>query len=130
MALLLACVTAAICFGFNQLLLRKFGMPVILTYGPVLEEAVKTMTGFYLSVSLVALHSFFGLIEGIYDWQQRTSRRKGLVAAALSVAGHALFGFLTWYIYSWWGNIWLGMAAAMLVHMLWNAALIRINIRG
>lgn len=129
MSVLLACGAAFLCGWMNRLLYRFFGLPVILTYGPVVEELTKSIPAYYLSVDLVLVHWLFGTIEAVYDWRQRTDTAKGIIAVGLSVVGHTLFGLTTKEILRSTGNLWLAVSLVILLHMVWNAAVIRMKVR-
>src|SRR5690242_10213665 len=93
MAYVLAALMAALSFLFNRAALRYLGVKAVITCGPALEEAAKTLPAFYLGADIALTHVAFGAIEAGYDWL--TSRRFGAKAAVLSLMGHSLFGLAT-----------------------------------
>ncbi len=125
MAYVLAVLMAALSFLLNRLALRYAGVKAVITWGPALEEAVKTVPAFYLGADVLLTHVLFGVIEGGYDW--RTSPRHGPAAALLSVAGHGLFGAVTVAAVYLTGSLGLALAAGIAAHIAWNAALIRLT---
>lgn len=125
MAYVLAVLMAALSFLLNRAALKYAGAMAVVTWGPALEEAAKTVAAFYLGADVLLTHVLFGLIEGGYDW--RTCPANGPAAALLSVAGHGLFGAVTVAALTFTGSLALALGAATATHIAWNAALIRIT---
>jgi drug/metabolite transporter (DMT)-like permease len=125
----LAVVLAGVSFVINRLLLCIIGSQAIISYGPVMEEVIKTLPGYYLGVNIIGIHVVFGMLEGLYDWYQCTGKWKAMLAAFFSVFGHSLFAVVTVEIFHLLGNIWLALAGGILAHLLWNAGMIRVNDR-
>lgn len=122
LAYVIACLGAAGSFLLNRALLRLFGVQVIITLSPVLEEAAKTLSAFLLGADLLITHLTFGLIEAVYDLSQ--SGGKAVLAALLSIVGHGLFGVITLTV-SLLSDMYVGLAAGIVAHLIWNAAVLR-----
>lgn len=125
MAYIIACLMAALSFLANKLLLKYIGPQVIVTWGPVVEEAAKTLLAWQLSADILLTHIVFGLLEGTHDWL--TGGQYRLQAALASVAGHALFGYSTVAVLGFTGSVLLAAAGAMVIHGAWNMAIIRLQ---
>lgn len=125
MAYVLAVLMAALSFLLNRAALKYVGVKAVVTCGPALEEAAKTVPAVYLGADVLLTHVLFGAIEGGYDW--RTSPKHGPAAAMLSVAGHGLFGAVTVAALHLTGSLTLALGAGMAAHVAWNVALIRIT---
>lgn len=125
MAYIIACLMAALSFLVNKLLLRYIGPEVVLTGGPVVEEIAKTWLSWLLGADILLTHFVFGLLEGGYDWL--TAGQGAGKAAALSIAGHTLFGVITVSLLALTGSIWLALAAAIVAHASWNVIAIRLQ---
>ena len=126
LAYVIAFLTAASSFLLNRLLLRLAGIRIIITLSPVLEESLKTGFAFFFAADILVTHLGFGLIEAVYDWWQ--SRERGIVAAVLSVVGHGLFGWIT-VVTTAMAGIYMGLAAGIVSHLVWNAAMVRLQTR-
>lgn len=122
MAYVIACLTAALSFLLNRTLLRLVGIQSVITLSPVMEESVKTLFAYYLDADILVTHGVFGLIEALYDWRQ-TRRRS---AALFSMIGHGLFGAVTVAVIGQ-GGIYLGLAAGIVAHLLWNTIMMRLH---
>lgn len=116
---------AGFSFLLNTLLLRYFGNQVIISYSPILEELAKTLFSYYLGADILLTHIVFGVLEGGYDWLNKKSEDRGLLAAFLSIIGHGLFGGLTVGIFYVSGSIFLGIVIAVCGHLIWNMTLVR-----
>ncbi len=125
MAYVLAALMAALSFLLNRVALRYAGAKAVVTWGPALEEAAKTVPALYLGADVLLTHALFGAIEAVYDW--RTSPANGPAAALLSVAGHTLFGALTMAALHFTGSPLLALGAGVAAHIAWNVALIRLT---
>ncbi len=125
MAYVLAVLMSALSFLLNRAALKYAGARAIVTWGPALEETAKTVPAFWLGADVLLTHALFGVVEAVFDW--RTSPANGVAAAALSVAGHGLFGALTVAVLHFTGSLVLALGAAVAAHIAWNAALIRLT---
>lgn len=125
MAYIIGCLMAGLSFLLNTLLLRYFGNQVIISYSPIVEELAKTLCSYYLGADILVTHIIFGILEAGYDWLKKNSEDRGLLAAFLSIIGHGLFGGLTVGVFYVSGSIFLGIAIAACVHLIWNVILIR-----
>lgn len=123
MAYVLAVLMAALSFLVNRAALRYLGVRAVVSLGPAVEEAAKTLPAFYLGADIALTHAVFGAIEAGYDWL--TSRRFGAKAAVLSLTGHSLFGLATVGVLAWTGSVALAVAVGLACHLAWNIALIR-----
>ncbi len=122
MAYLIACLTATMSFLINNLLLRAVGKSVIISWGPIVEEALKSLLAYSLAADILVTHLVFGAIEGLVDWLY--NHKDGYLSASLSVIGHAVFGFVTVSILVYTSSIWLGIWGGITIHLLWNIAVI------
>lgn len=126
MAYILACLMAALSFLLNRAALKYMGVKVIISYSPVVEEAVKTVPAFLLGADILLTHISFGILEAGYDFC--VSRRHGLAAAALSIVGHSLFGLITIGVISITGSIFPGLGAGIVAHLVWNVTAVRLTV--
>lgn len=120
MAYVLAGLMSMLAFLLNKFLLARLGPVVVVTWGPVMEEAVKTLPAYSLGADVLLTHVVFGLIEGGYD---ALTARRGWLAAVVSVAGHSVFGAVTVALTAA-GGVAAGLAGAVLVHLAWNRAVV------
>ncbi|MDT8902804.1 hypothetical protein [Anaeroselena agilis] len=125
MAYVLAVLMAALSFLLNRAALRIAGLQAVISWGPVIEEAAKTAPAFYLGADVLLTHVLFGVIEAGYDW--RSGGGDGPAAALLSVAGHSLFGALTVGVIYLTGSLAAALALAVVAHVAWNVALVRLK---
>jgi hypothetical protein len=121
MAYVLALLMAVVSFLLNRQLLQRIGSDVVLTYGPALEETVKSLPAYYLGADILVVHVTFGVIEGCWDWVH--DRR--LWATIGSIVGHGAFGLLTILGLYLTNSIWPGLAAGLAAHLAWNVMIIR-----
>jgi hypothetical protein len=124
MAYIIAVLMAGLSFVLNRLLLRYLGKVTIISAGPVVEESAKTLFAYYLGADIFTVHMVFGVIEAGYDWYWRNNNK--LVAPVLSIMGHSLFGAVTAGIVFLAGNLWLGLAAGIIMHVSYNLAVVRL----
>ncbi|MDF2874957.1 MAG: hypothetical protein K0R22_1640 [Sporomusa sp.] len=124
MEYVIAALMASLSFLINRLFMRYIGPISVISLGPVVEEAAKTLLAYYLGTAIIMVHVLFGLIEAIYDWIQDGS--KHLTAPFLSIAGHSLFGIVTAGILMMTGSIWLGLSAGILLHVAYNVTVVRL----
>ena len=127
MAYVIGCLMAGLSFLLNRLLLKYIGIKVVISYSPVVEELTKTLCSYYLSADILVTHIIFGILEAGYDWYNRQSGQRGTIAAVLSIVGHTLFGGITVLVFNLSNNIFIGMIAAIVVHLVWNVTLIRLS---
>ncbi|MCX7780292.1 MAG: hypothetical protein N2491_05130 [Negativicutes bacterium] len=123
----IAGLMASLSFLVNRALLRRLGPTVVITLGPAMEETAKTLLPYYLGVDIFVTHAAFGLFEATYDYV--TGGKQKWAAAAASVAGHALFGFITVSVLRLSGSLPLALASACVLHIGWNVAAILICAR-
>lgn len=119
MAYVLAGLMAMLAFLVNKFLFYRLGPAVIVTWTPAAEEALKTLSAYWLGGDIFLTHVTFGLIEGAYDV---FTARYGWTAAAGSVVGHAVFGAVTVALAAATGSVAAALAVAVLVHLAWNRA--------
>lgn len=124
MAYIIAVLMAGLSFVLNRFLLRYLGKVTIISAGPVVEEAAKTLFAYYLGADIFTVHMVFGVIEAGYDWYWRSNN--GLLAPVLSIIGHSLFGAVTAGIVFLAGSVWLGLAAGIIMHLSYNLAIVRL----
>lgn len=127
LALIIACLAAGLSFILNKALLKLVGLQSIITISPVVEELSKTMFAYFLAADILVTHLTFGVIEASYDWMK--SRGKGVTAAILSIIGHGLFGAVTLFTAQQ-AEIYMGLAAGIIMHLIWNAVMLRIPFRN
>ena len=84
----------------NRVLMRRFGEHAVQFLIPLAEEAIKTGSAVLLQFSVVSIHLGFGLCEAGYDLiaNPEVGSAKRLGAALLAIAGHGLFGWITWLL--------------------------------
>lgn len=126
MAYIIGCLMASLSFLLNKLLLRYIGNQVIISYSPMVEELAKTICSYCFGADILVTHIIFGILEASYDWFKNSSGERGILAALLSIVGHTLFGGVTVGIFYLSGSIFLGIAMAVCVHLIWNVTLIRL----
>ncbi|HWR43678.1 hypothetical protein [Sporomusa sp.] len=124
MEYVIAALMASLSFLINRLFMRYIGPITVISLGPVAEEAAKTLFAYYLGAAIIPVHTLFGVIEAMYDWVQDGG--KHLTASLLSIAGHSLFGVVTAGILMMTGSVWFGLAAGVLVHLVYNVTVVRL----
>lgn len=124
MSYVIGCLVASIGFVLNRALFRRIGYRTIVTASPALEELLKTVPAYFIGTDILAVHVVFGLIEGVYDYCQDRSRL-GLLAGCLSLIGHFLFGLATVVAFMFSASLWLSLAVGVVLHLVWNAAVVR-----
>lgn len=115
-------LAAVLAWLFNSFLIARWGKEAIWLAAPLVEESLKTGLALLLGTSLFISHLLFGLAEGIFDVLR--PGRDDLPAGISGLISHGVYGWLTQTVWLASGNIWLGVAAALVVHMLWNAAVV------
>ena len=127
MAYVIGCLMAGLSFLLNKLLLKYIGIKVVISYSPIAEELSKTLCSYYLSADILVTHIIFGVIEAGYDWFNQQNEQRGTIAAVLSIVGHILFGGITVLVFNLSDSIYIGIVAAIVVHVVWNVTLIRLS---
>lgn len=118
-------IAALISFNLNNSSVVKVkGEKVITLLAPFVEEITKTFSAFFIGGSIFISHMVFGLVEWYYDY---TGSKKaiGMIAGGVSFISHSLFGYITVVLYNITDNLFLGIAASILVHSLWNFYVIK-----
>ncbi len=131
---LAALAAAGAAYLGNRFARRFVGTAAIVLLAPGLEESLKTGAALLLGAPVLAAHLAFGGLEAAYDlfvgWRVRRGRHGELAglfsarragAAVSGFLGHALFGALTVAVAGASASWPLGVAAAYLVHVGWNA---------
>ncbi|MGE5576171.1 MAG: hypothetical protein ACM3TT_03115 [Syntrophothermus sp.] len=126
-SLIAAVVAAAAALLINRLALRFWGTGVIVWLVPAVEEVTKTTVALIWHAPLLITHILFGAVEAVYD--MATSPETGMVAGLLSVFGHALFGYTVVLGLRWFDSIFIGAAAGILLHILWNGVVMKFVVR-
>lgn len=124
MPYMIAVLMAGLSFLLNRLLLRYLGLVTIISAGPVVEEAAKTLFAYYLGADIIMVHVTFGIIEAGYDWYSKNSNQ--FWPPLLSIAGHSLFGAGTVAVFLRTGSLWLGLAAGVMLHLAYNLIVVRL----
>jgi len=95
------------------------------TYGaPVIEEISKTGIALLFGGNILFSHIIFGMVEALYD----VLKNRGVLSYTAGAAGlisHAVFGLITVYAWRIFDGPLMGIAAAVVIHMLWNHMIIR-----
>ena len=116
-------LAAAISWLGNRAALRVIGAKVIVATAPLVEEAAKTGAALTLGAPLVLTHSIFGLIEGVYDaWG---SGIRGICAGLVSLAGHTVYGYITYLIWQHRPGLGWALVGGYIVHLLWNLTVMK-----
>lgn len=123
MSYLIGCVVAMISFVLNRALFQRIGYKTIITYSPVVEEVCKTLPAYFIGADILVVHVTFGIIEGCYDFYQ--NQYTGVLAGALSIVGHFLFGLTAVVVLMLTANIYLAIVASCVFHLLWNVIVVR-----
>jgi hypothetical protein len=127
MAYVIGCLMAGLSFLLNKILLKYVGVKAIITYSPIVEEMTKTLCSYYLAADILVTHIVFGMLEAGYDWYTNPNGQRGVWAALASIVGHSLFGALTLICLYASDSIWIALAGASCVHVMWNVTLIRLS---
>jgi len=117
-------LASAAAWMLNSLLMRRGGDLVVIGVIPILEETIKTGIAMILGVSVPLAHSVFGLVEGLHDYV--ASKNLGLLAGVISLISHSFFGQLTVWVFLRSGSWLYSIAAAGLVHTLFNLSMVRL----
>lgn len=124
MAILTGCIAAALAWSLNRRWERYSGDWIVGYLGPVAEELLKTWLAYEMQADVWLAHLTFGGIEAVLDWQGAAGWRRGLGAAAASLAGHAAFGAATVAAWHYSGAVGWGVVAGCLLHCSWNGAVL------
>lgn len=127
MAYVIGCLMAGLSFLLNKALLKYVGLKAVISYSPVVEEITKSLCSYYLAADILVTHVVFGVLEAGYDWYNVPNRQRGVYAAIVSIVGHSLFGVITLIGLYMSGSIWVAIAGASCVHVVWNITLIRLS---
>lgn len=122
-------ILAGAAAGLASLLLNRIalhlGGEAVIVYGvPIIEEIIKVSMALLFKASLIATYLLFGVIEGLYDLFN-DGKTTGWKAASVSILGHTLFGYVLVNIWKESGSLLIGIGAAIFLHMLWNALVIK-----
>lgn len=109
-------------YFLNKLVVNKYGDAAIIYVVPVIEEISKTVSG-YITGSVIAAHIIFGIAEAVNDYIT-ASYKINFRAAISSIISHGIFGVLSYYLIIY-GNIFIAIGAAALIHSLWNRVMLR-----
>ncbi|SMB86495.1 hypothetical protein SAMN00017405_1167 [Desulfonispora thiosulfatigenes DSM 11270] len=124
MYLIAGLIAALLAWGANVVLLKKWGEAALLVLTPIQEEIFKTSLAIFFGGSIILTHVIFGIIEGIWDMKFNI---KGLIPGILAVVIHSFFGFITWIVYIKWGNLSFAIMIAIIMHIMWNTQIVKIN---
>ncbi|MGI6036390.1 MAG: hypothetical protein ACOYCE_11380 [Limnochordia bacterium] len=117
-----ALAAAVIAYRLNALAVGRWGGGAVGLLVPAIEELCKTGGACLLGAPIALVHILFGAMEAVYDGY--TAGQVRWAAAALSLAGHAVFGALTgWTAHR--RGLPLAMLAAWILHALWNSFTLR-----
>ncbi len=111
---LFASITA---FFLNRYVFAPAGRVGVVFLSPLFEEVLKTGYALILGASIVLSHAFFGALEAVLDLKVA---KKGKAAAGISFISHLVLGILTYYVYVMSSSLHIAIAAAALIHFLWN----------
>lgn len=114
---------AAAAYLGNRTLYRTLGPRAAVTLVPWWEEAAKLAAAAALpGTPMLFVHVVFGALECAYDlWR---GRNDALFLGVLTFAGHGLFGSVAMLAADTLGTWWWAYAAAGLLHMSYNAAIV------
>ncbi|MGI6553901.1 MAG: hypothetical protein ACOX2P_00465 [Bacillota bacterium] len=122
-------LAAAAAYLINRLIIGQAGNKGIVTFIPIVEEAVKSLSAVALGAPLVNTHAVFGAIEAGYEILGAKSI-KGVVGGLSSFVTHGFWGLITVGIYRVTGSLLLGIGAAAVVHSIWNRVITGIYLRN
>jgi hypothetical protein len=89
---------------------------------PLAEELAKTLPAVILGADIFLTHLVFGVVEGI--WELFSVSRGGIYAGLAAVAGHAIFGAITFWVIMQAGTV-PALVAGYLAHAAWNGAVLK-----
>lgn len=121
-------LAAYVSYFLNGRALKLLGEDAV-TYGaPVIEETLKTGLAIAAGGGILFSHITFGLVEAAYD----IFKNRGILQYTAGIAGlisHAVFGIITVYVWRFFGSPLVGVAIAIIIHMLWNHMIIHIRVK-
>lgn len=117
-------VSVGAAYAGNRALQAVWGDRSLFWAVPWWEEACKTGMAVYFGVPVIAVHAAFGFTELLYDGMRPS--RDGFLVGSLTLLGHLVFGAATWAAVDWTGSLWMGYGVAVVLHMGWNRAVVRL----
>lgn len=117
-------LSALLAFVVNRTAVSLTGIKGIVYFVPLAEELSKSLLAYYFNSSIFFTHLVFGTIEAVYDYF--TSKEKGLIAGAISIVGHSLFGGGTTLVYFYSHDILIGILAGAVLHIFWNGVVMKL----
>ncbi|MGE5592970.1 MAG: hypothetical protein ACM3X3_04720 [Betaproteobacteria bacterium] len=133
-SLLATVLASGAAFLFNRAASRgaRPGPLLALVLGPGVEETAKTGFALAMAAPVVVVHLGFGAVEAVYDASARLGpgggpaslSARGLAAGAMSLLSHAAFGAVTQAVLALTLEPFLAVAAAVLVHAVWNLTIV------
>jgi len=129
-----ALAAAILAYASNWLTRGLMGRSTVVFVAPGLEESFKTTAALVAGAPVLPTHIAFGLVEALHDLRASNAAAAGggpragegpvpnrAGAALASVLGHALFGAVTVTAQEVSGSWPIGVGAAYLLHVGWNA---------
>jgi hypothetical protein len=95
---------------------------------PALEEAAKDVVALLSGADLFGTHVVFGLAEA--GFETVIGEGRGLIAGLFGLLGHALFGAATSWALARTHSVFLGAAAGLALHVVWNAVALKVGRRA
>jgi len=115
-------IAAAAAYLINLVIIEKAGNKGMVSFIPIVEEILKTVTAFCLGASVINAHSVFGAIEAGYEIREANSVR-GVLGGISSFAAHGLLGVVTAAVWKLTNSLLLGIGASAMLHSIWNRAI-------
>lgn len=106
----------------NRWAVRGGGRTAVAVLVPLVEETAKTGSALVIGAPILATHVVFGLIEAAYDIIKPS--RFGLLAGFVGLVGHLAFGLTAGLVYGCYRSGPATVAAATLVHTVFNAVVV------
>ncbi len=116
MFLITGSLASLIAWVLNRYLFLRVGEKSIILLTPIVEELLKSGLAITFGASLILTHILFGVIEAFLDY---TNTGK-ITTACISLIWHAFLGAVTYLFFTLWGNIFIAIFIAMLIHFIWN----------
>lgn len=129
MSILAGLLAAAASYYLNGKALALMGKAAISYGAPVIEELTKTGLAVLLSGDIFLSHIIFGAAEASCDIIKNRGRLS-YAAGAAGLISHTAFGAITVCSGRFLKSLLPGIAAAVIIHMCWNYAVTRINIKA
>ncbi len=104
---------------------KKAGVKGIALAGPLFEEIFKTGAALFFDVLIPITHIFFGFAEAVYDYAW--GERNKISAGIFGVFSHAVFGLITFYIINRGFPVYIGIVAAVALHIALNIIVLKIS---